>query len=203
MDLACGTGHLAKLFAAKGWRVIGVDLSKEMLAQAQKNSHRSRITYFRGDMRRWSRRGIADVVTCVFEGLNHLLSKSDLMRVFKNVHKTLKPGGFFLFDITHQEFFERFWAGRRELIEGRDYVLTLALTYHPTQKIGKAELNGFIKQGKLYDRFKEGFSERMFTGTDVALLLKQAKFQEITAEKFNPLRIPFDGVVKTFWSTKK
>ena len=143
------------------------------------------------------------MVICVFEGLNHLLSKSDLMQVFENVHKTLKPGGFFLFDINHQEFFERFWAERRELIEGLDYVLSLALTYHPTQRIGKAELNGFIKQGKLYDRFKEGFSERMFMGADVALLLKQAKFRDITAEKFNPLRIPFDGVVKTFWSTKK
>lgn len=205
MDLACGTGHLANLFAQKGWRVIGVDLSKEMLAQARKNSRRARtrVTYIRADMRRWSKKGAAHLVTCVFDSLNHLLKKSDLLQVFKNVYETLKPGGVFLFDINDREFFEKFWDGRTHLLEGPDYALGMTLSYNPAQGIGKMEVTGFVKRGRLYDRFKEVFVERMFTGTEVALLLKQAKFREITAEKFNPFQIPYNGLVKTFWSTKK
>ena len=34
LDLACGTGSLSVLLAEHGYRVIGVDLSEEMLAVA-------------------------------------------------------------------------------------------------------------------------------------------------------------------------
>ena len=37
LDLACGTGSLSVLLAEHGYRVIGVDLSEEMLAVRTKN----------------------------------------------------------------------------------------------------------------------------------------------------------------------
>ena len=38
VDLACGTGSVALLLAQMGYRVIGVDMSEEMLTVAQHNS---------------------------------------------------------------------------------------------------------------------------------------------------------------------
>ncbi|MFQ5694321.1 MAG: class I SAM-dependent methyltransferase, partial [Nitrospinota bacterium] len=130
VDLACGTGRLANLFAAKGWTVVGVDLSKDMLALAEKNSRKTRanIKYVRGDMRKWSKAKFADLVTCAYDSLNHLPTKSDLQKVFRNVYRTLKPGGIFLFDINNQEFYENYWNGRAEFCESQDYSLVVRLS---------------------------------------------------------------------------
>ena len=38
LDLACGTGSLSMLLAGRGYRVIGADLSAEMLAEAERKA---------------------------------------------------------------------------------------------------------------------------------------------------------------------
>ena len=38
LDLACGTGSLSMLLAEHGYRVIGADLSEEMLAEAEQKA---------------------------------------------------------------------------------------------------------------------------------------------------------------------
>ncbi|MFQ5694154.1 MAG: class I SAM-dependent DNA methyltransferase [Nitrospinota bacterium] len=205
VDLACGTGRLANLFAAKGWSVTGVDLSKEMLAIAEKNSRKARakVKYIHGDMRKWSKQKSADVVLCVYDSLNHLATKSDLQKVFRNVFRTLKPGGIFLFDINNQEFYETYWNGRAEFGESRDYSLIVRLSYSPKQSLGRIESTAFVRKGKLYERIQEVVVERMFTGSEVARMLTEARFRDINAERFNPFSLPYDGIMKTFWSAKK
>ena len=71
VDLACGTGRLANLFAGKGWTVFGVDISEHMLGIAEINSRKARkkVTYIRGDMRKWAKVKEADLVTCTFDSL--------------------------------------------------------------------------------------------------------------------------------------
>lgn len=205
VDLACGTGRLANLFAAKGWSVIGVDISKKMLAVAEKNSRKARtkVTYVRADMRKWSKRNSADVVTCVYDSLNHLSTKADLQKVFRNVYQTLKPGGLFLFDINDPEFFENYWNGRSDFVERRDYFLVVRLSYAPKQALGRGDITAFIRRGNLYEVVREVVVERMFTGSDVARLLSEAKFADINAERFNPFPLPYQGIIKTFWTAKK
>lgn len=205
VDLACGTGRLANLFAAKGWTVYGVDISKSMLAIAEKSSRKGRkkVQYIRGDMRRWSKAKLADLVTCTYDSLNHLLSKPDLQKVFRNVYRTLKPGGIFLFDINNQEFYENYWNGRAEFFETRDYSLVVRLSYSPNQGTGRVESTAFIQKGKGYERVQEVVVEKMFTGSEVARLLSQAKFGDINAERFNPFPLHYPGIMKTFWSARK
>lgn len=205
VDLACGTGRLATLFAARGWTVVGVDTSKEMLAVAERNSRkdRAKVSYIRGDMRKWSKPGAADLVTCTYDSLNHLSTKSELQKVLRNVYRTLKPGGVFLFDINDQEFYEKYWNGRAEFAECPDYSLVVRLSYSPKQSTGRIESTAFIRKGKGYERVQEVVVERMFTGSEVALLLSEAKFGDINAERFNPFPLPYSGIIKTFWSAKK
>ena len=38
LDLACGTGSLSMLLAGRGYRVIGADLSEDMLAEAERKA---------------------------------------------------------------------------------------------------------------------------------------------------------------------
>jgi SAM-dependent methyltransferase len=205
VDLACGTGRLANLFAAKGWTVTGVDISKEMLAIAAENSRKERlkVEYVRGDIRKWSKANAADLVTCTYDSLNHLTTKSDLQKVFRNAYRTLKPGGIFLFDINHEDFYKNYWNGRAEFYENKDFSLAVQLSYSVKQGLGQIDATAFLRKGKTYERIQEVVVEKMFTGSEVARLLSEAKFGTINAERFDPFELPYKGVIKTFWSAKK
>ena len=207
IDLACGTGRLAMLFAAKGWTVTGVDISKDMLAVAERNARKAKggrkITFVRGDMRKWSKAKAAELVTCVYDSLNHLPSKSDLQKVFRNVYKTLKPGGIFLFDLNDQAFYETYWNGRVDFAEGNDHSLVVRLTYSAKQSTGRVESTAFFRKGKVYERVQEVVMQRMFTSSNVARMLGTAGFVDINARRFNPIPLPHQGTIKTFWSAKK
>ncbi len=205
VDLACGTGRLANLFAGKGWTVFGVDISQNMLSVAEMNSRKAgkKVTYIRGDMRKWAKTKEADLVTCTYDSLNHLATKSDLQKVFRNAYKTLKPGGFFIFDLNDQEFFETYWNGRSEFVETKDYSLAVRLTYSPKQGVGRVESTAFIRKRKTYQRVQEVVVEKMFAGSDVARSLSEAKFGDINAERFNPFDLPYHGLMKTLWTARK
>ncbi len=88
VDLACGTGDLAELAAARGAEVIGVDFASEMLRRARG----------RGVPARWVQGdgeglplpgGCAEVVTCGFALRNFV----DLESVFAELHRITAPGG--------------------------------------------------------------------------------------------------------------
>ena len=54
----------------------------------------------------------ADVVTCHFDALNHILDAKDLRQIFANTARLLRPGGLFLFDLTTRFFLE--WLSTSE-----------------------------------------------------------------------------------------
>src|SRR5258705_307498 len=53
LDVPCGYGRHAAALARRGFRVVGVDLSRAMIAEARRRfAERPRLTFVRGDMRR-------------------------------------------------------------------------------------------------------------------------------------------------------
>jgi SAM-dependent methyltransferase len=110
-DLACGTGTTAISFAKAGFKTYGVDLSPEMIRQAQAKSAKLKkaIHFSQGDMRAFKLPEAVDLITCEFDAINHVPRKSDLQRVAKAVAKALKPGGYFYFDVNNRPAFENIW----------------------------------------------------------------------------------------------
>lgn len=102
LDLGCGYGWHCKYSVEKGAaEVLGIDLSQKMLEEASRRNMEDRITYrlcgiedYEYPENRWD---------CVISNLAlHYIE--DLGQVFQNVHKTLTPGGIFLFNIEHPVF---------------------------------------------------------------------------------------------------
>jgi ubiquinone/menaquinone biosynthesis C-methylase UbiE len=88
VDLACGTGNTTiPLTRRRGWTVIGVDRSEAMLREARKKSRR--VRWYRQDLRKLDLKERADVVTCHFDALSHILVPQDLQRVFFNAARIL------------------------------------------------------------------------------------------------------------------
>lgn len=90
LDLACGTGDVARRLAAKGATVIGLDLTPAMLAIARTKPSAAGIRWVCGDMTTLPfMSGSVDVVTTSY-GLRNV---PDLTRTLAEVHRVLSGDG--------------------------------------------------------------------------------------------------------------
>jgi SAM-dependent methyltransferase len=102
VELAVGNGRVAIPVAqAIGRRVIGIDTSPEMLAQARERAAAAGVDLElrEGDMRDLSLAEPAALVYCPFRGLLHLPTWADRRRVFERVAASLRPGGRFAWNV--------------------------------------------------------------------------------------------------------
>lgn len=106
LDLCCGTGTVTELMAEKGYDLIGVDGSEEMLNQAVEKRDKSghEILYLCQDMRELDLYSTVGTIYCLYDSLNYLLTKEDIAKVFRLAAGFLYPEGLFIFDFntTHK-----------------------------------------------------------------------------------------------------
>jgi SAM-dependent methyltransferase len=97
LELACGTGSiLAHLTEVPS--LTGLDRSPEMLAIAAEKVPRARL--LEGDMTTFCLDERFDVVACVFDSVNHLLTFEAWCSMFNAAHHHLVDGGLFVFDVN-------------------------------------------------------------------------------------------------------
>ncbi len=103
LDLGCGTGTIAYLLSCKGYEVIAVDASEEMLTQAAAKAADLSAPpplFLCQDMTRLKLMHPVDAVVSTMDSLNYLTRERDLRRTFENVYRYLRPGGIFLMDVN-------------------------------------------------------------------------------------------------------
>jgi ubiquinone/menaquinone biosynthesis C-methylase UbiE len=102
LDVACGTGQHAVRFAAKGWEVVGVDLSADMLRRAQTRPGGDGVTFLHQDMRELSVPGEPfDAVTCLFDSIGYGVTNDAVTETLSRVRRHLRPGGLFVAEFWH------------------------------------------------------------------------------------------------------
>ncbi|MGL4424153.1 MAG: class I SAM-dependent DNA methyltransferase [Gemmataceae bacterium] len=103
LEVACGTGTLTEQLAAVAPRVMGLDISSDMLCRARTHCAGLKgVTFTQGDFRSFQLHQEFDAAICSFNSLNYLANTTELAQVFRQVARHLRPGGFFLFDtVTH------------------------------------------------------------------------------------------------------
>ncbi len=102
LDLACGTGSICELMCDKGFEVIGVDNSYDMLNVAtQKRAESNKdILYLCQDMDKLDLYGTIEACICSLDSLNHVIDENILQEAFKKVSLFLVPNGIFIFDVN-------------------------------------------------------------------------------------------------------
>ena len=98
LDLACGTGYYARIFAKSGaQKVVGVDISAEMLSVARslEEAHRQNITYQQLDASIPKAMGSFDLVTGIFL-FNNAPTSEALKGMCQNIYDNLSEGGTFI-----------------------------------------------------------------------------------------------------------
>ena len=97
LDLGCGTGLLAGELVARGYRVVGVDASEEMLALASERLG-PEVGLSRTTLPDLAVEGVFDAAVCTFDGFNYL-TPEDLRRTMAAVALRLRPAGWLVFDL--------------------------------------------------------------------------------------------------------
>ncbi|MCL2363199.1 MAG: class I SAM-dependent methyltransferase [Defluviitaleaceae bacterium] len=168
LDMACGTGNMTLRLAALGYDIIGVDISEDMLMQAQEKSFDAgkRILWLAQDMRALDLYGTVDAAICTCDGLNYLLTDADLREVFRRLRLFMNPGGIFIFDMnTEYKFKEVMGNGAfGDTTQGAQYqwenhydpvsrINTYRLTFQiaAPQKNGQPELFTELHRQRAYD----------------------------------------------------
>jgi SAM-dependent methyltransferase len=98
LDLACGTGLLARRLAQRVEAVVGLDASADMLCEARSRNKDGNIRYVCGDFRAFHLGESFDAIVCGGDSLNYVASPEELPAVFHCVRRHLSPGGLFAFD---------------------------------------------------------------------------------------------------------
>lgn len=103
LDIACGTGGPTIELARRGYRVVGLDASPQMLEIAREKAKKMRIdvVFKLGDMRKLDFNEEFDAVTCFFSSLGYNLSDEDIMNTLKGVYNSLRKGGVFIADVPN------------------------------------------------------------------------------------------------------
>jgi SAM-dependent methyltransferase len=108
LDVACGTGKSFLPLLEKGWEVTACDVSPAMVAVARdKVGDKARLAV--ADMRELPVFGEFDLVWCMGDAVNYLLSPDELARALTGMGSNLAPRGLIAFDLdtlaTYRSFF--------------------------------------------------------------------------------------------------
>jgi SAM-dependent methyltransferase len=104
LDLGCGTGRHAIQFIEKGYTVVGVDRSPEMIRRAQAHREqlsphiRERVLFEQGDIRDLRLGRSFDAVVALFHVVSYQISNDDLISALTTAKAHMEPNGLFIFD---------------------------------------------------------------------------------------------------------
>ena len=184
LDLGCGTGSMTEQMAARGYDMIGVDLSEEMLEVALEKKYESGhdILYLQQDMREFELYGTVRGIYSVCDSVNYILEKEDLTRTFYWVNNYLDPEGIFVFDFN-TEYKYREVIGRRTIAENRDECSFIwENDYDQEKKINTYELVLFTqRENGLYEKAEEIHYQRGYTLEEMQEIIKKSGLEYVTA----------------------
>jgi ubiquinone/menaquinone biosynthesis C-methylase UbiE len=121
IDLGCGTGRLLLSFAQRGYWVLGVDLSEEMLKKAGERADEANvpIQLMKANLVQLAslRDRTFDYAACLFSTLGMIAGPDNRQRVLQEVYRLLRPGGRFVLHVHNRWF--NFWdpSGRMWLLQ--------------------------------------------------------------------------------------
>jgi len=192
LDLACGTGEAALVFAAAGCEVAGVDLSAAMLEIARGKARDAgyAVAFVQSDIRELPtederpttkdqqltintlsscvfRPSSFVLVTCFYDSLNYLIDDGDLDRVFEGAAVALAPGGYLVFDLNTAAEYAT-WDERDSVTyDGSDCLVYNKLSYDSATRLAAGRIVWFVRELERWWRGEETHAERAWKDAEV------------------------------------
>lgn len=183
LEIACGTGILAKYLIRAGYDYLGVDLNEEMLNVAREANPTGK--FLQGDMRNLKITDEFDATLIAGKSVTHLLTNTDIFSSLRGIRKILRPGGIVMFDAydANAEFGE--WID-----EGEQEVSADGKLYRIRGKYTKLLDTGWTARWQLTytlpdsDQIVDTMDIRSYTMDEIRLFLTLVPFDVKVVEKF-------------------
>ncbi len=187
LEFGCGTGSITTRLAKKGYAMTGVDLSEEMLPEADEKASKDNlpVRFYIGDMSDFTIGEKYDAVIAACDSVNYLPSLEAVRGFIEGAFDTLEPGGLLLFDINTTEKF-------KQTISDKTFIYDLDDVYcvwesEPDFDNGRMnyELTFFVpdEDGR-YVRSEEQQTQYLYTVESIYHILKDCGFKDIKAYTF-------------------
>lgn len=184
LDLACGTGTMSLMFSQKGYDVVGVDGSEEMLTQAQEKKMESGddVIFLCQRMEELDLFGTINAAVSTLDSINHVTDEDTVKEIFRRVSLFMEDKGIFVFDVN-TPYKHREVLGDNTFIYDLDEVYCVWQNSTDENLVTTISLDLFEKDEEdeeTYYRYSEEFSERAYDLDDIRSWLEECKF-EVTA----------------------
>jgi SAM-dependent methyltransferase len=206
LDLACGTGSMSVELSKRGFEVTGVDLSEEMLSQAQNKMYASgeSILFLCQDMRALDLYGTVDCAVCTLDSLNHLNDENDLKEAFRNVALFLEDNGIFIFDMNTLYKHRKILADNAYIYEYDGLFCAWQNTLCEDNATVRIDLDFFEQtEGDTYERFSESFKEKAYTDETVEKLLCETGFELVNRYEEMTKHEPTETTQRTVYVARR
>lgn len=102
LDLGCGHGRHSIALAEHGYRVTGLDYSRDFIELARKEAKAKGVSaqFVRQDMREIAYEAEFDAVISFFSSFGYFANDEDNQLILQKIAKALKPGGNLLIDLN-------------------------------------------------------------------------------------------------------
>jgi len=190
LDIGCGTGGHALIWASKGIKVTGIDRSQTMLEQAMQKALKKKLSidFIQGDIRKFKLRSKFDAVAAMFAVMGYLTSRGEILSAMECVRDHLKVGGVFLFDV---------WSGPGVLLSppgdgvrhiyrnGMEILRTVKSSHDFGKQLVKVSYDILvIRQDRILQRLKEIHQMHYFFPMEVSELASKARFRLVESHPF-------------------
>lgn len=176
LDLGCGTGTMSTIFSRKGYDMIGIDFSSDMLMIAKEKTERvgAKVLYLNQDMTDFELYGTVDCIVSLCDSLNYITDEDQLKKVFSLVNNYLEPKGLFIFDMNTPYKFRKVLSDKTfaEAYENCAYIWENY--FYEEESINEYKLTLFIDEDENYQRYEEIHYEKAYSIENIQRLIEEA-----------------------------
>ena len=182
LDLCCGTGQLAQELTARGYQVVGVDISSEMIELARLNAPNAEFIV--QDARDFYFPESFDCVVSTYDSLNHILDFDGLTSVFLNVYSLLRTDGIFAFDLNTEAGYLYHWPDCAFHILEDDHACIVQSYYNGDDQLARFDATIFRRIDG-WQRSDVSIFQRCYSDTRIKDALETTGFVEIDIYGFH------------------
>ena len=187
-DLACGTGNVTIPLALRGYDMIGVDRSFDMLSIARDKARKAGadIMFLEQNLSELDLYGSCGAFLCMIDGFNYILNPNTLYKIAKRVKSCfLDTDGIFMFDISSKYKLENYIGNNTFIHDGDDVFYTWENKYYKNTNMSDMYLNFFVKSKDSYKRFGERHLQHAYSEAEIKKIFLSAGFTSV--DSYSPL----------------